>query len=189
MFVAAAAGAEADGGCRVRTAAVDMDGVATIAARCDWGVAPATLVAVLREPARLDAALSTLRECRAIPGGRVEVHSIGWPIDDRQVTLDWRERSLAGGGTRFDFSRAARQEPLGTGRVEVPLEEGFWRVRPRTGGGARLEYETRYDGGGNLAPALTRRFQESGVAQSLAELRAAAERLAAANDVAAAPPD
>lgn len=184
-----AAAREDSAGCRIRTVAVDEEGIATVEAHCRWDVTPAWLVSILRDPAQLDAALSTLSECRAVPGGRVEVHTVGWPIADRQVTLDWSEHSLSGGGARFHFARSARQEPLRAGRVAVSLEEGFWEVRPAAGGGARLEYSTRYDAGGNLRPSVTRGFQRSGIAHALAELRAAAERLeAGARDVAAAPP-
>jgi hypothetical protein len=178
------------GGCRVRTAAVDERGVATVEAHCDWDVAPASVLAILRDPARLGAALDTLAACRSLPDGRIlQVHTVGWPIDDRQVTLDWREQALAGGGTRFVYGRSERQEPLAEGRVEIALDEGFWEVRPRAEGGTALAYASRYDAGGMLEPFLVRRFQKEGIARSLAELRAAAESLGAfARDVAAEPP-
>ncbi len=189
VFLAIPASAEPVADCRIRTVAVDDDGVATVEARCHWDVEPARLAAILRDPARLGAALSTLSECRAVPGGRVEVHSIGWPIADRQVTVDWREQALPDGGTRFTYTRAQRQEPLLQGRVQIEIDEGWWEVRKDASGGSTLAYSSRYDAGASLAPFAVRAFLGDGIEKSLAELRVAAERLDVDDrDVAAAPP-
>ena len=162
--------------CRVWIERVDAEGVASLRAECRWDVAAEHVGAIVRDPARLGAALSTLRECRALPDGRVlQVHGVGWPIQDRQVTLDWRTAALDGGGWRFEFARAARQEPLATGRVQIEVDEGWWEIRPGAQGGTRLAYAVRYDAGGSLEPWLVRRFQSEGVARSLDELRRAAE--------------
>ena len=189
VFFAVPASCESEGGCLVRTLAVDADGIATVEAHCRWDVKPASLVAILRDPARLGAALSTLSECRAVPGRRVEVHSVGWPLADRQVTVDWREQALADGGTRFSYARSRRQEPLAEGRVQIEIDEGWWEVRGGASGGATLAYSSRYDAGANLQPFVARPFLDEGIARSLRELRGAAERLEASTpDVAAAPP-
>jgi hypothetical protein len=161
-------------GCRVRTERVDGRGVATVAADCQWPVASEALVAALRDPEKLGEVLSSLVECRRLPDGRVlQVHSVGWPLEDRQVTLDWREEPLAGGGVRIDVHRANRQEPLSDGRVAILESESHWEIRPDGAGGTRLTYRSRYDAGGNLKPWLVRRFQKNGVAASLEELRIA----------------
>ncbi len=175
VFLAIPASAEPAADCRIRTVAVDGDGVATVEARCHWDVEPARLVAILRDPARLGAALSTLSECRAVPGGRVEVHSVGWPLADRQVTVDWREQALPDGGTRFTYARSQRQEPLAPGRVQIEIDEGWWEVRKNARGGATLAYSSRYDAGASLAPFAVRAFVGDAIEKSLAELRAAAE--------------
>ena len=179
VVCAGAAGAEpgqlVGGGCRVRTAEVDERGVATVEARCAWDVAPASVLAILRDPARLGAALDALGECRSLADGRVlQVHTVGWPIDDRQVTLDWREEPLDSGGARFVYGRSARQEPLVEGRVAIAVDEGSWEVSESAAGGTTLVYTSRYDAGGALESFLVRRFQREGIATSLAELRAAA---------------
>jgi hypothetical protein len=163
-------------GCTVRTAAVDDQGISLVQAACTWqDVAPQAVLAVLRDPARLARALSTLAECRRLPDGRlVQVHRVGWPIDDRQITLDWSESALPGGGTRFDYHGSAAQEALVDGRVQIRIDEGSWEIRPGASGGTRLRYTSRYDAGGNLKPWVVRAFQTSGIATSLAELRAAA---------------
>jgi carbon monoxide dehydrogenase subunit G len=162
-------------GCRVRTSEIDAQGRARVEAHCEWSVAPDAVLALLRDPAAMEAALSTLAECRALGGGRVlQVHSMGWPLDDRQVVLDWRERALADGGVRFDYALSAQQEPLGEGRVQILADDGFWEIRGDGSGGTRLAYSSRYDAGGNLKPFVVRRFQKDGIASSLEELLAAA---------------
>lgn len=159
----------------MRTEAVDARGVATVAAECHWPVAPEAVLSTLRNPAKLGEALSSLAECRRLPDGRVlEVHSVGWPLEDRQVTLEWREAALEDGGLRIHVQRAQLQEPLVAGRAAILESEGRWEIRPDGVGGTRLWYQSRYDAGGNLKPWLVRRFQKDGVASSLEELRSAA---------------
>lgn len=161
-------------GCRVRTTQVDARGIATVAADCHWQRTPEAVLGVLRDPAKLGAALSSLGECKRLPGGRVlQVHTVGWPLDDRQITLDWRETALPDGGVRFDYTRAAQQEPLGDGRVAILEDAGFWEIRGDGAGGTKLAYSSRYDAGGNLKPWVVRRFQKDGIATSLEELLAA----------------
>ena len=175
-------------GCRIRTAHVDARGVATVEADCAWHLAPAALLAVLRDPAQLGAALSTLGECRRMPDGRLlQVHTVGWPLDDRQITLDWRETALPDGGVRLDYQRAARQEPLGNGRVQILEDSGLWEIRGDGPGDTKLHYTSRYDAGGNLKPWVVRRFQKEGIANSMEELAAAARALAARSGGASTP--
>lgn len=162
-------------GCRVRTEAIDARGVATVAAECRWAVATDAVVATLRDPAKLGDALSSLRACERLPDGRVlQVHQVGWPLDDRQVTLDWRETPIAGGGLRIEVAPSRRQEPLAAGREAILESRSHWEIRPDGRGGTVISYLSRYDAGGSLKPWLVRRFQKHGVAASLAELRAAA---------------
>jgi hypothetical protein len=162
-------------GCRVRTAAVDARGVATVAADCRWALSADAVVATLRDPQKLGDALSSLRLFERLPDGRVlQVHEVGWPLDDRQVTLDWRETPLAGGGLRIEVAPSERQEPLAQGRAAIVESRSRWEIRPDGRGGTELSYLSRYDAGGTLRPWLVRRFQKRGVALSLAELRSAA---------------
>jgi hypothetical protein len=162
------------GGCRVRTAAIDARGVATVAARCHWTLSTESVVDTLRDPARLREALSSLRSFERLPDGRVlQVHEVGWPLDDRQITLDWRETRLAGGGVRLEVSRSLRQEPLADGRQSIRESSSLWEIRPDGAGGTLVSYLSRYDAGGNLKPWLVRRFQKRGVAASLEELHGA----------------
>jgi hypothetical protein len=184
LAIAAAAGAAAQplergaeirrAGCRVYTESVDTNGVATVTAECRWPLELSAVLATLRNPQKLTAALTSLGDWRRLPDGRVlQVHRVGWPLADRQVTLDWRERALPTGGIRFEYRRAARQEPLGKGRVGIREDEGRWEIRPDGERGTRLVYTSRYDAGGALKPFLVRRFQRHGIASSLEELRTA----------------
>jgi carbon monoxide dehydrogenase subunit G len=171
---ARAAGAIERAGCRVRTERVDARGVATVAAECHWAVGTEAVLATLRNPEKLGEALSSLAECRRLPDGRVlQVHAVGWPLEDRQVTLEWREAALADGGLSIHVQRARQQEPLAAGRSAILESEGRWEIRPDGAGGTRLSYHSRYDAGGNLKPWIVRRFQKDGVATSLEELRSA----------------
>lgn len=178
---AAAAEARGDGsaeirraGCRVYTERVDANGVATVTAECRWPLELEAVVATLRSPQQLTAALSALADWRRLADGRVvQVHRPPWPLDDRQVTLDWHERRLPAGGVRFEYRRAARQEPLAKGRVGIREDEGRWEIRRDGERGTRLVYTSRYDAGGALKPFLVRRFQKYGIASSLEELRSA----------------
>jgi hypothetical protein len=163
-------------GCHVRTVGVDESGVATVAAECSWPLTASDVIATLRDPAKLAGALSSLREARRLPDGRMlQVHQPGWPFEDRQVTLDWREAALDGGGMRISYRRAAKQEPLAHGNAAIREDDGQWIVQADGAGGARVSYTSRYDAGGNLKPWLVRRFQTLGIARSLAEIRAATE--------------
>jgi len=177
----AAAEARGDGsaeirraGCRVYTERVDADGVATVTADCRWPLELEAVLATLRSPQKLTVALTSLADWRRLPDGRVvQVHRVGWPLGDRQVTLDWRERRLPAGGVRFEYRRAANQEPLADGRVGIREDEGRWEIRRDGERGTRLVYTSRYDAGGALKPFLVRRFQKHGIASSLEELRTA----------------
>ena len=118
-------------------------------------------------------------QSRALPDGRVvNVQTPGWPISDRQSTLEVAHEALPGGGLRDRYRAARLQEPLGPGRVQVRIDEGTWEIRQDGAGGTLLRYEMRYDPGGNLDPWIVRRFQTPGIARSLREIRSAAEALA-----------
>ncbi len=180
-------------GCRVRTDDLDERGVAEVSADCRWSVPPEYVVAIVRDQDAIDEVLSSLSESTLLPDGRVfQVHSMGWVAADRQVTLRFQTRRLADDGLRADFERAAEQQPLTPGRVQITLDRGWWEIHPDGRGGTHLRYAVRYDAGGNLKPWIVRRFQKAGVALSMQELRLAAERAAqqppATSAVSSAPP-
>ncbi len=68
--------------------------------------------------------------------------------------------------------RGCPRSPLS---LQIPLDEGWWEIRPDGVGGTRLRYAVRYDAGGNLKPWIVRRFQKAGINRSMEEIRLAAE--------------
>ncbi len=162
--------------CSVRVVGKDTHGVAEIAATCRWPVPHGRVEEVLRDQDNIDEVLSSVSESTLLADGRVlQVHSLGFGIADRQVTLAFRIESLEDSGIRLHFHRALEQEHLQKGRVEIRVDNGFWRVSSDGGGGTRLDYSVRYDAGGHLEPWLVTRFMRSGVERSMAEVRRAAE--------------
>lgn len=180
----AAASADDRLGCVTRLSEDGARGVAGASADCRWALPYSRVAAVVQDQEAIDAVLSSVAESRVLPDGRVlQVHTLGFGIADRQVTLDLRVRELPGPGIRVDFRRAGSQEPLVRGRVAIAVDEGFWQVTPDGPEHTRLRYRVRYDPGGRLEPWLLRRFMRAGVTRSLEEVRRAAER----PSVAAAP--
>ena len=165
--------------CTVRVVGKDARGVAEIAATCLWPVPHGRVEEILRDQGNIDDVLSSVSESTLLADGRVlQVHSLGFGIADRQVTLAFRIESLEDSGIRLHFRRAPLQEHLQKGRVEIRVDTGFWQVSSDGGGGTRLDYSVRYDAGGHLEPWLVARFMRSGVERSMAEVRRAAERRA-----------
>ena len=167
-----------ESGCSVERTAVDAEGVGTFVSECHWTVSHALVRRIFTNRELLDSANPTLSS-RALPDGRVlNVHSPGFPIADRQVTIETVYEELPDGGLRGRYGRSARQEPLEPGRVQVRIDEGVWEIRPDGSGGTLLRYEMRYDPGGSLEPWLVRSLQAPGIERSLVEIRDAAEALA-----------
>lgn len=168
-------------GCVTELAEPDARGITRVTADCYWAVPYPRVEAIVRNQGEIDTVLSSLDESTVLPDGRVlQVHSPGFGIADRQVTLDMHVRELAGAGIRVDFRRSRRQERLGAGRVAISVDDGFWQARPEGPAHTHLSYAVRYDTGGGLESWLARRFLRSGVARALAEVRHAAERPALA---------
>jgi hypothetical protein len=179
LLLAGPASAEPAHGCTVARTRVDAAGIATFAAECRWPVAPRAVAEIVADPAQIAAASSSLASSTRLRDGRVlNVHSVGWPIDDRQSTLATQKTWLPDGGLVLTYTLAPEQEPLGDGRVQVRRDDGRWDIRADGEGGTRLRYEQTYDAGGSLPVSLVQRTVRSSIEESLAELRAAAERKA-----------
>ena len=174
MPAAQAIGDEA--GCTVERARVDAAGIATYTAQCRWPVAPGLVAEIVAEPKLIAAASSSLAESTRLGDGRVlNVHSVGWPIDDRQSTIVTEKTPLPDGGLVLTYTLAPEQAPLGAGRVQVLRDDGRWEIRGDGDGGTQLHYEQTYDAGGSLPVSLVQRTVRASIEESLAELRAAAE--------------
>ena len=167
-------------GCTVNRIATDAAGVGSFTSECRWAVAFEFVERVFSHDKLLEDASSKLGQGVDLGDGRsINVHTPGFPIADRQSTLESQREVLPGGGFRSRYWQSARQAPLEPGRVQVAIDEGVWEVRPAGDGGTTVHYEMRYDPGGNLAPWIVRRFEAKGIAGSLDDMRRAAKALAA----------
>jgi hypothetical protein len=179
-------------GCVVRRTAVDASGVGTFVSECSWDVAFEFVARAFSDDELMRGANSNLGEGEDLGDGRRISTYSHFGVADRQVTLESAREELPTGGFRSRYWMSPRQAPLVPGRVQVRVDEGAWEIEPAPGGGTRVRFEMRHDAGGNLSPWLVRKFQAPGIARSLAELRSAAEKLAARSSatpaVASAPP-
>jgi hypothetical protein len=179
-------------GCEVRVASVDAANIATFRGECRWRVAPQHVTTVLTDPVRLAASSTALEESRRLADGRLlNIQKTGWPMDDRQSTLEVRDAPRADGGVLRSFRLAAEQEPAEDGAVQTTVDEGSWLVSAAPGGGTQVVLTLRYEPGGNMPPSLVHKMSPQYIARGLDELRLAAEQLARSSsgaDVAAGPP-
>lgn len=161
-------------GCALTVGDRDARGTELVIADCVWPVAPEKVVAAVTRAGDHDVYLSSVKESTVLPDGRVlQVHRASG-IDDRQVTLDFTTRRFDDGGVKVSWTRSAAQEPLGTGRVDCPRDDGAWEVHPDGQGGSKVTYTLRYDPGGKVPLWLVRAFQKGGMADLVEEMRKAA---------------
>jgi hypothetical protein len=163
-------------GCLVHMGAKDTNGIAEGTADC-WGpILPERVIEILRNQDDIDKVLSSVSESTMLPDGRVvQVHTMGWAVADRQVTLLFREYALLDGGYHIDFRRASDQRRPREGTVPIARDRGWWEIPPYGEDGTHLRYKVRYDAGGNLRPWIVRKWQRGRIAQALEEVRRAAE--------------
>jgi hypothetical protein len=168
-----------DAGCKVALTNTSAEGIGTYAAECHWPVAARLVAEVVGDRKRLADASSSLAESTKLPDGRVlNVISAGWPLDDRQSTLAIERTALADGGLLLAYTLAPIQAPLAPGRVQTRRDDGRWEIRSNGAGGCVVRYETTFDAGGNLPLSVVQRAMPRRVAESLKEVRGAAEALA-----------
>jgi hypothetical protein len=180
------------GGCVVKLASVDAQNVPTFRGECVWSVAPASVAAVLSDPERLDAASELLIASERLADGRiVNVQKTGWPLDDRQSTIEVRDEPLPDGGLRRNFRLADTQATPREGAVQVSVDEGSYEIVADPLG-TRLVLVMRYEPGGNLPTRIVQSQSPKYIAKGLDELRAGAEQFArespASRDVSSGPP-
>ena len=63
------------------------------------------------------------------------------------------------------------------GRIDPPIDDGYWQVRPGENGINKVEYSLRYDPGGRVPTWIVRAFQKGGTGDILEEMLAAASKL------------
>ncbi len=163
--------------CDITVGDRDADGNNLVIASCDWKVPIDKLKAAFKNVANHDEYLSSVVQSEVLADGRVlQVHQADG-ISDRQITLTFSHEDLAGGGYKVSWARSDKQEPLVEGRIDVPLNDGHWLVRPGKDGINKVEYSLRYDPGGRVPTWIVRAFQKGGTGDILEEMLAAAKKL------------
>jgi len=163
--------------CDITVGDRDAEGNNLVIAYCDWQVPVDKLKAAFKNVADHDDYLSSVVESEVLADGRVlQVHQADG-ISDRQITLQFSDENLDGGGYKVSWTRADKQEPLAEGRVDPPLDDGHWLVRPGKDGVNKVEYSLRYDPGGRVPTWIVRAFQKGGTGDILEEMLAAAKKL------------
>jgi len=170
-----------DAGCEVVLTSTNADGIGTYTSECHWPVAAHLVAEIIGDRRRLAEASSSLLESTKLPDGRVvNVIAAGWPFDDRQSTLTIDKKPLPDGGLLLSYSLAPIQVPLAPGRVQTRRDDGRWEIRGDGRDACLVRYATTFDAGGNLPLSFVQRAMPQRVAQSLREVRAAAEASARA---------
>ena len=141
-----------------------------IVATCHWNADLARVQTVIRD-APSHVFFSSVVVSRALADGRiVQVHRASG-ISDREVTLDFSETAVGEGGVRVGWTKSEKQEPVGEGRVEVVINEGYWEVHAAGAGKVKVIYSLRYDPGGRVPSWVVRAFQKNGIADIVEEMR------------------
>jgi hypothetical protein len=156
--------------CEITKGDRDDRGTDLIVATCDWEADLSGVQAVIRD-APSHVFFSSVVVSRALADGRiVQIHRASG-ISDREVTLDFTETAVGEGGVRVGWTKSAKQEPIGDGRVEVVINEGYWEVHGAGEGKVKVIYSLRYDPGGRVPSWVVRAFQKNGIADIVEEMR------------------
>jgi hypothetical protein len=163
--------------CDITVGDRDSFGNNLVIAYCEWKVPLEKLKAAFADAAAHDDYLSSVVESTELADGRfLQVHQSDG-ISDRQITLSFTHEELDDGGYRVSWTRADKQEPLVKGRVDPPIDDGYWQVRPGENGINKVEYSLRYDPGGRVPTWIVRAFQKGGTGDILEEMLLAASGL------------
>ena len=144
---------------------------------CDWEVPLESLKAAFQNVEEHDTYMTSVVESTVLPDGRVlQVHRADG-ISDRQITLDFSEENFDDGGYKVSWTRSSKQEPLLDGRIDPPMDDGSWMVRPGEGGVNKVVYSLRYEPGGRVPGFIVRAFQKNGIAEVLVEMHEVASKM------------
>ncbi|MEM6930113.1 MAG: hypothetical protein AAF602_24450, partial [Myxococcota bacterium] len=93
-------------------------------------------------------------------------------ISDREVLLwvtidESPERTLVSWRAASELSLTLRK-----GAIRSPRNDGYWRVEPRTGGGARVTHRVGVDAGGSIPLWIVRLVRTRGFVRVLRDVRA-----------------
>jgi len=162
--------------CKITSGDRDAEGNDLMLCYCDWKAPFASIKAIFKNSGEHDTYMTSVVESTVLADGRVlQVHQADG-ISDRQITLDFSEETFEDGGYRVSWTRSAKQEPLVSGRVDAPIDDGYWEVRPGEGGVNKVVYGLRYDPGGRVPGFIVRAFQKNGLAVLLNEMEAVSLR-------------
>jgi hypothetical protein len=162
-------------GCSISVGDRDAAGLDLIIADCTWPVATDKVIAAVKSPEKHDF-LASVKESTKLADGRILQVHVASGIADRQITLAFTNETLADGGFKTSWTRAAKQEPLQEDCVDAPVDDGYWEVRPNGAGSTKVIYGLRYGLGGKVPTWLVRGFQKGGIADLVEEMRAVAEK-------------
>jgi hypothetical protein len=144
---------------------------------CDWEVPLENLKAAFKNVEEHDTYMTSVVESTVLPDGRVlQVHQADG-ISDRQITLDFSEENFDDGGYKVSWTRSSKQEPLLDSRIDPPMDDGSWMVRPGEGGVNKVVYSLRYEPGGRVPGFIVRAFQKNGIAEVLVEMHEVASKM------------
>jgi len=103
-------------------------------------------------------------------------------ISDREVLL-WATISRDDGATTVRWS-TADEVPLALddGSIRTPRNEGYWRVEPREGGGARVVHEIGVDAGGRIPDWIVKLVRNRGFMRVMKDVRSKAVEAGASPD-------
>jgi len=160
--------------CSISVGDRDAAGNDLIIANCRWALPLEGVVTAFESVAQHDDYLWSVVESTPLPDGRVlQVHQANG-IADRQITLEFSNQRFDDGGFKSSWTRSSSQEPLGKGRVDVPVDDGSWEVHPGKDGVCEVTYTLRYDPGGKVPTWIVRAFQKGGTGDILEQMRKAA---------------
>jgi hypothetical protein len=158
--------------CKITAGDRDAEGNNLMLCYCDWKAPLASIKAIFKDSGEHDTYMTSVVESTVLADGRVlQVHQADG-ISDRQITLDFSEENFEDGGYKVSWTRSAKQEPLGSGRIDALLDDGYWEVRPGKDGVNKVVYGLRYDPGGRVPSFIVRAFQKNGLAVLLNEMEA-----------------
>lgn len=163
-------------GCSISVGDRDAEGNDLIVADCVWEISADKVIKAVKSPEKHDEYLSSVEESTKLPDGRIHQVHYASGISNRQVTLAFTDQDLPDGGFKTSWTRAAKQEPLAEGLVDVPVNDGYWEVHP-DGAKSKVVYSLRYDAGGKVPTWLVRNFQKGGIGDLVEEMRDVAAKM------------
>ncbi len=143
---------------------------------CRWAdVPPEAVVDILSEPETWHLTFRTVVAGELLRDGRLLQVLRVKPFGKRQVTIEFTTTNVAG-IWRVAWHKAAAQEPLEEGLMEVEFFEGWWEVKSDGNGGSVVVHAARLDPGEDIPRVVVRKGHPMQIRQLLRQLRRAIVR-------------